>query len=153
MPEQKSPRDAAARDAAVRDPRPFVYAALDVAFAILYAVIATLVARSATGQFTIGSFVLAGAAALAAVGTVLRRPAGWWLAVASCGVVLVGALMLVTLLVASASFLYGVYGSMGKAASAVTLAITAVAVEIYVLLPAFQLRYLLSRAGRQASGR
>jgi len=143
MPEQKPSRDR----------RPFIYAALDVVFAVLYAVIATQIARSSTGQFTVGSFVLVGAAVVAGVGMLIRRPVGWWMAVAGCGVVLLGATMMITLLVASASFLHGVYGSMGRAAAAVTLAITAVAVEIYVLLPAFQLRYLLSPAGRQAAGR
>jgi hypothetical protein len=137
----------------VRDVRPLVYGALDLVFAGLYVVIATVVARSATGQFTIGSFALGGAAVLAALGTFVRRPAGWWLAVAGCGLVLTGAVTLIALLAVSAAFLHGVYGSMGKAASAVTLAIAAVAVEIYVLLPAFQLKYLLSRAGRQAYSR
>ena len=136
-----------------RDLRPFVYAGLDLLFAFLYLVIATQIARSATGQFEVASVVLAVAVAAAGVGTALRSPTGWWVAIAGCAILVVGAVMLVTLLCVSAAFLHGVYGSMGKAASAVTLAIAFVAVEIYVLLPAFQLRYLLSADGRRAAGR
>jgi hypothetical protein len=144
MPEQKSVLDPRRFDV-----RPFVYGVLDLAFAALYWVIASTIARSSTGQFQVGSMVLACAMTAAGVGTLLRRPAGWWMAVVACVTVLCGSVMLITLLALSASFLHGVYGSMGRAAAAVTLAIGAVAVEVYVLLPAFQLRYLLSDAGRR----
>jgi hypothetical protein len=136
-----------------RDLRPFVYGVLDLLFAFLYLVIATQVARTATGQFEVASVVLAVAVAAAGVGTLLRSRTGWWVALAGCAILLVGAVMLLTLLCLSAAFLHGVYGSMGRAASAVTLAIAFVALELYLLLPAFQLRYLLSAAGRQAAGR
>jgi hypothetical protein len=91
--------------------------------------------------------------AAAGAGTLLRNKLGWWVAVAGCATVTLGAVMLLTLLCVSAAFLHGVYGSMGKAASAVTLAIAFVAIEIYLLLPLFQLRYLLSAAGRRGAGR
>src|SRR5512134_1167536 len=111
-------------DATERRPmRPYVYAVLDLAFAVLYVVIATRLAISATGQFETASFVVAGAVGLAGVGTALRSRGGWWLAVAGCVVVALAAVLLLVLLVASAAFMHGIYGSIGRAASTVTLAI------------------------------
>ncbi len=130
-------------------PWPYAYAALDLLFAAVYVLIATTLLESSTGEFQLGSYALGAAAALAGIGMALRNRAGWWLAVGGCALILVGAVTLLVLLALSAAFMHGVYGSMGKAASAVTLVMAALAVELYVLLPAFQLRYLLGGEGRR----
>lgn len=144
--------DAPGEGGTARDLRPYVYAVLDAFFAALYFVIARTLPTS-DGGFQLGSYALSAVTALAAVGTASRRPFGWWLAVGGAACLLLGALALVTLLVASAAFLYGVYGDYGKAAGMTTFALAALAVALYALLPSFQLRYLLSRAGRHALGR
>lgn len=132
------------------DRRPFVYAGFDLAFAAIYVCIPLTFARTADLSFEIASGIVAGVAVLAAVGTFARREWGWWMALASCGALLVCATVLLVLLAMSAAYLHGVYGAFGKGAATMALIAMSLVVELYVLLPAFQLRYLLSAAGRAA---
>ncbi|MSP16770.1 MAG: hypothetical protein EXR73_09210 [Myxococcales bacterium] len=124
------------------------FIALDLLFAALYLVIGRL-ARTADGSFELASFVVAGAMLLAAVGTFSKRRWGRLLAAVACGTVLLFAFGLFALLVSSAAFLRGVFGPLGQGASLVALVMAALALELYVLLPLFQLVHLL-RAHRAA---
>jgi hypothetical protein len=68
-------------------------------------------------------------------------------AILACALLLSFAIAVVLLLVASSAYLSGIYGSLGRGLSFVTLFVAAVVVEAFALLPLFQLRFLL-RASR-----
>lgn len=135
-----------------RDVRPWVYAALDGLFALLYLWIPSLF-QASDRSFHLFSAGLALALAVAGAGTAARRSWGWWMGIGGCVALIVGALTLLALLVSSAAFLWGVYGALGRGASLGALVLTLLVVELYLLLPAFQLKYLLSADGRRAAGR
>ena len=136
-----------------RDIRPFVYAGIDLAFAAVYVWISRTLIPTSNGVFEWISLGFAAAAVAMSAGTLIPRPWGWWTATLGCVALLVGATAVLVLLAMSAAFLAGVFGSFGKGAAAMTLVAGALAVELYFLLPAFQLRYLLSPAARRRSGR
>ncbi len=92
------------------------------------------------------------AMALAGVGVCIPTKRGWLMSVAGCGLLLVLELVLLLVLLLSASYLAGVYGSFGRGASALALVVAALSIELVALLPALQLKYLLTRAGRRAFG-
>lgn len=131
-----------------REVRPIVYAALDFLFAAIYAGLVLQVPNrhgwaNALLWGTVVAVVLAGA------GMLWRSPWGWRAAAAGCGALLVLAVTLLVLLLLSASFLSGVYGSMGKGAAMFALLGGALVIELLGLLPAFQLKFLMTRAGRR----
>lgn len=128
--------------------RPWLYAALDLAFAALIGWIGLGVARSVDGTFEIASLLAAGALVAAAVGTAARHPRAWWVAVGGCALVLAMGLLLIALLAWSAGILAGTFGAMGKAGSLGAFGAAALAIEVYVLLPALQLGYLCGARGR-----
>jgi len=135
------------------DRRPLIYAVFDVVFASIYLVIARKLVPSANGHFELASWLAVAGVTAAGAGTVMRRPSGWWMAVAGCVTVLGFCVVLISLLLMSAAFLRGVYGALGKGASMACLMSAAIAVEVYGILPAFQLKYLLSADGRRTAGR
>lgn len=135
--------------AAGPDRRPFIYAGLDLVFAVAYVIIPTKVPASDDVFLTV-SLLLAAATLAAGVGTAARRPWGWWTGIAGCALLILSGVALITLLAMSAGFLWGVYGALGRGASSMSLVIASLVVEVYILLPAFQLRYLLSPDGRRA---
>lgn len=127
---------------------PFVYAALDFLFALLYVWLGWFVARTVDGTFETASLVAAVGLVLAGCGTAVRRPKLWWLGVGGCALVLVMGLVLIGLLAWSAGVLAATFGAMGKAGALGALGAAALSVEVYVLLPALQLAYLLGPRGR-----
>jgi hypothetical protein len=127
----------------------YVYAALDVTFAAFYVWASRTLLPSSDGVFEAISAGFAGAAGAMAVGTLARRRWGLWLAVAGCAALLVGAIALLVLLGMSVGFLWGVYGAIGRGAASLVAVGMALVILLYVLLPAFQLRWLLSE-GRPA---
>jgi len=134
-----------------RDRRPYIYAGFDFAFAALYAF---LLAQMPTRHGLHGALLwcTVGAVVLAGVGMVLRNRWGWRAAVAGCGALLLVTLGLLVLLLVSASFLSGVYGSMGQGAAMIAFLAGALIIELCGLLPAFQLKFLMTRAGRRWFG-
>jgi hypothetical protein len=149
--------DAAAVDGGGQAPaahvprRVWVLATLDALFAALYIGV-TRLAASADGRFEALTITMGVAILAAGVGIASRRPWGWYMSIAGCGVVLAGALTLSVLLAASVGFLWASFGSIGKGAASMCLIMIALVVECYVLLPAFQLSWLLSPAGRRVAG-
>ena len=131
--------------------RVWVFAALDLVFAALYIGV-TRLAASADGRFEAMTVVMGVAMLAAGVGIASRRPWGWWASVVGCGVVLLGALVVLVLLAVSVGFLWASFGSIGTGAASMVLIMMALVVECYVLLPAFQLAWLLSPAGRAVAG-
>ena len=134
-----------------RDIRPFLYAGFDFAMAGVYALLMIQAPTRHAGQAallwgTVGAVVLAG------VGMLWRSRWGWRAAVAGCTALLVIAVVILVLILLSASFLSGVYGSMGRGAAMMALLAGALVIEVCGILPAFQLKFLFTRAGRRLYG-
>jgi hypothetical protein len=136
-----------------RDPRPFIYAGFDFGFALLYAVLFTSVIpnRHAWAQAMLYGFPLLAAAM--GVAMIVRGTWGWRIAAGACGLMLGLTVVLLALVLMSAAFLAGVYGAFGEAASMMALVGAALVIELLALLPAFQLKYLMTRTGRRSFGR
>jgi hypothetical protein len=143
-----------------RDLRPFIYAGLDVIFCVVYlfSVLELSPNRHPWAQALLLCLPLS--AGLMAVGTLVGAlvkdaklaRVGWIVAVAGATSMLVVTVVLLALLLASAAFLSGVYGAIGKGAASGVLAAAALIVEVCGILPAFQLKYLMTRGGRRAFG-
>jgi hypothetical protein len=149
--EATAPPAAPPARARARERRPYIYAGFDFAFAALYAFLLAQVPtrhplHGALLWSTVAAVVLAGA------GMVVRNRWGWRVAVAGCAALLVVTVALLVLVLVSASFLAGVYGSMGRGAALMALVAGALIVELCGLLPALQLKFLMTRAGRRWFG-
>ncbi|MEM9488265.1 MAG: hypothetical protein AAGC55_03915 [Myxococcota bacterium] len=131
------------------DPRLWIYAILDVLMGTLYALVLFVLIPNRHLWVQILSALVVGAAVFMAVAMIAGllaprvsalvrwRRLCWW----------AGADTLV-----SAAFLAGVYGSFGQAAAVLALLGAALVIEAVALLPAFQLKFLLTRAGRRCFG-
>lgn len=75
--------------------------------------------------------------------------AGMAVAAAACGALIVMWLVLIVILLMTAGFLAGVYGGFGQAAALGVIGIAFLSLQIIALLPAFQLKFLMTRAGRR----
>jgi hypothetical protein len=89
---------------------------------------------------------------VAGVATAVGRTIGWRVAAAALLLLLVLEVLLLIGLVTSAAFLAGVFGSFGQAAATVSLMAAALSIQTIALVPALQLKYLRTRAGRRAFG-
>lgn len=122
------------------------YGALNLGFAALYAWLGFAVAPSRAPAFQLGLGAVAALLALAGLGLLVLGARARGLAIVACGVLLAFTVVLIGLLVASASFLLGVYGALGRGVGVLSLVAAALVVELCGLLPIFQLRFLLRRA-------
>lgn len=136
-----------------RDSRPYIYAALDVLLAAFYAYVLFSLIPNRHGWVQVLSALVVLSPVVMAGSMVLRRSWSWWSAVVACGLLLVLALAFLVLIVLSASFLAGVYGAIGQAASAVALIGAALVVEFMGVVPALQMKFLMTRAGRRCFGK
>jgi hypothetical protein len=120
-----------------------LYGALDVMFAAIYVVVGVWIVPSRSAAWNV--CVLGAAALLAAAGVGLLVRARWGRAVAfaACGVLLAVAAVALIGLVASSAYLWGVYGALGRGFAIVAIAVAALVVQMFALLPLFQLRFLL----------
>jgi hypothetical protein len=140
-----------------RDIRPYIYMGLNQAFVIVYFYVLTYVIPNRLMSGAIHLWALpvlmqlmaVGMAAIVIRGTELRR-IGWWLAVGAASLLVLATILLIVRVLVSAAFLSGVYGAFGKAAAMSALIGVALVVELVALLPLFQIKYLLTRAGRRA---
>jgi hypothetical protein len=125
-----------------------LYGSLDLLFAALYAYLGFGLGhgRSLAFNLSLGLvcalLVVAGVGLLA--GTRWSRP----VAIVASALLLVFAAATVTLMVMSAAYLRGVYGTLGQGMATVSLAVAALVIELFALLPLFQLRFLLQRVGQ-----
>lgn len=134
-----------------RDRRPYIYAGFDFAFGAFYAfLLGQVPTRHAVDGALLWSTVAA--VVLAGAGMVVRNRWGWRVAVAGCGALLLVTVALLVLILVSASFLSGVYGSMGRGAALMAILAGALIVELCGILPALQLKFLMTRAGRRWFG-
>jgi hypothetical protein len=119
-----------------------LYGALDVAFAALYAWFGFVLTpgRSATFNFALAVVCVV----LAAGGAGLVADARWGkrLATVACWLLLAFSAVVVVLLVASSAYLRGIYGPLGKGMALITLAVAALVVQFFAILPVLQLRAL-----------
>lgn len=135
------------------DPRLFIYAGLDFLFAAIYAVVfARLLPAYRIGPALLCWALVAVVAAMG-LGMVLRGRWGWRIAVGACGTLLALELVLLILMLSAAAFLAGVYGSFGRGGAGMAILAALVTIEVIALLPALQLKFLLTRSGRRAFGR
>lgn len=143
-----------------RDLRPFIYGGFDLAFAVLYIVIILDLSPNRHGWAQALMLFVPACAILLGLGTIagsLLRSGRWgrigWIVsvAAGTGMVLL-VIVVIGLLLASAAFLSGVYDAFGKAAASGILGGAALTIELVGLLPVFQLKYLMTRAGRRAFG-
>lgn len=140
------------------DLRPTIYGALDQIFAIIYtyAVVEVIPNRLVTASVHLWSLpLLAEAMALGTLAVWLPRARriGWWVAVVAGSLLLLSTVILILRIVVSAAFLAGTYGAFGKAAASTAMIGAAIVIELVALLPVFQVKYLMTRAGRRAYGR
>jgi hypothetical protein len=135
-----------------RDPRRWIYGALDIVFAVVYAAAILLVVPNRLPSAQIHLWSLPIAAAAMAAGTLLGGKRGYWIAVAGGSLQLLSLVVLIARVLLSAAFLAGVYGAFGKAAASGALVGIALVVELVGLLPLFQISYLRSRTGRRTFG-
>jgi hypothetical protein len=134
------------------DLRPYTYAAIDAVLAAVYAVVVFVLAPSRAPVHQLWMTGLVVAAAAMAIGTVTRRRWGWRVAIAGAASLLALSLLALVLLALSAAFLTGVYGAFGRGAAALVGVAALLVIELVALVPGLQLRYLLSRAGRERFG-
>ena len=143
-----------------RDLRPYIYIALDQLLVIAYGYLLVAVIPNRLMSAAVHLWALPIFMQLLALGTasaLLRerdaRRLGWWIAIgAATGVLAVAVLLIIRVLI-SAAFLAGVYGAFGKGAAMSGLIGVALLIEIVVLVPLFQLKFLRTRAGRRLYGR
>lgn len=134
-----------------RDARRFVYAGLDLLLAAVHAAIAVMApTRHASGQVllwgVVAMFVIASAGALLG-GRLGRR-----LAMGALAVLLAIEVLLLVLIVSSAAFLAGVFGAFGTGGAVIALVAGLLSIQTVALVPALELKYLMTRAGRRAFG-
>ena len=139
-----------------RDIRPFIYAGLDLLFAAIYAyVVAKLIPNRLTSaaihlwSLPVFAFVMG----VGTLGVLVKPRVAWWVALVAGSALLLSAILIILRIVVSAAFLAGVYGGFGQMAAVSSLIGAALVVELVMLLPLVQVKYLMSRAGKRAFGR
>ena len=141
-----------------RDLRPTIYGALDQLFAIVYAYAVWKVIPNRLPSASAHLWALPVLAEVMALGTLAvwvpaARRIGWWAAVVAGSLMLAVTVLLIIRVLVSAAFLAGTYGAFGKAAASTAMIGVAIVIEVVALLPVFQIKYLMTRAGRRAYGR
>jgi hypothetical protein len=135
-----------------RDVRRWIYGALDLLFAAIYAGVFVFLIPNRLPLAAVHLWSLPVLALAMAAGTLAGGRTGWRVAAVAAALLLVDVVWLLVRIVVSAAFLSGVYGGFGKAAATFSLLAAALVIEAVALLPLFQLKFLMTRAGRRALG-
>jgi hypothetical protein len=122
-----------------------LYGVLDLGFAAFYAWVGFVLAPGRSRPFDVGLALVCALLVVAGVGLLLRARWGRAAAIAASALLLAFSAAVLVALVASAAYLRGVYGALGQGMAVLTLIIAALVVELFALLPLFQLRFLLGR--------
>jgi len=138
-----------ARRRAPRDIRPWVYAGFDFLIALVWGYLQAAVIPNRHGWASAMMWGLAVAPAIAGVAMLMRRRWGWRAAAAACAGLLALWIVVLVIILISAAYLAGVYGSFGKTAAMGTLVMALLSFQVVALVPALQLKFLLTRAGRR----
>lgn len=139
--------------AARKDPRLYIYAGFDFIMAGLYVLVLFWLIPNRHGWVQALSWLMVLSAGSMGIGMIAQKTWSWWLGVAGCIALMLLAAAFLVLTVLSAAFLAGVYGAFGKAATSLALVGAALVIELVALLPAFQLKFLMTRAGRKSFGK
>jgi hypothetical protein len=123
-----------------------LYGALDLGFAALYAWVGFVLAPGRSTPFNLALALVCALLAVAGVGLIGGARWGRAAAIAASALMLAFAAVVIVALVLSSAYLSGVYGALGQGMAAVCLAVAALVIEAFALLPLFQLRFLLGRA-------
>ena len=135
-----------------RDVRRWIYGGLDAGFAVVYVIALATVVHSRNWQGRVMLASLPALAACGAAGMFAGRGWGWRVASLACGGLLIVATWILLALCLDAAYLAGVYGSFGKSMAGFALVTGLVVIELVALVPALQLKWLRSRAGRREFG-
>jgi hypothetical protein len=127
-----------------------LHGALDVGFAALYAWLGFVVAPGRRPLWNAALAVVVALLGAAVVALVAGGRAARPLALVAHAVLLVFAATVIALLVASAAYLHGIYGPVGRGMALGFALAAALVVELCALLPIFQLRFLLRDDVREA---
>jgi len=119
------------------------YGVLDIVFGWAYLYLGLSVAPSRSPMVQGLVWILFSVLVLSGVALILRRRWSGWVGLAGAGVVLGFTLFLISALALSAAYLRGVYGGFGKGAATICILAAFLAVEVFGLLPVFQIRFLL----------
>jgi hypothetical protein len=134
------------------DVRAYIYLGFDLVMVVLWIVLLSTVFANRHGGarlllWSMVVFVIVMGAAM-----LVRNRWGWRSAALSCAALLLMWLVVLVTLLMSAAYLAGVYGAFGRAAAMGTLVVAALSFQLVGLLPAFQLKFLMTRAGRRHFG-
>lgn len=119
------------------------YGLWNLAFAALYVWAGFFFAPGRSLAFNLALAGVSGLLALAGVGLVAGARWGRRLGIAASTVLLVFAAITTVGMVASAAYLHGVFGPLGRGMAVVTLCIAGLFIEAFAILPLFELRFLL----------
>lgn len=134
------------------DARRWIYAGLDTVFALAYAIAIVKVIPNRLPSAQLHLWTIPIAMTAMAAGTFMGNRSGWYVALIGGSLLLLSTILVILRILISAAFLAGVYGAFGKAAATFSLMAIAIVVEVVVLLPIVQVKFLMSRAGRRAYG-
>ncbi len=122
-----------------------LYGALDLAFAAFYAWVGFRLVPGRSLPFNAGLTLVCVLLVVAGAGLLLQARWGRAAAIAASVLLLVFAAAVITGLVASMAYLRGIYGALGQGMAVLSLVVAALVLELFALLPLFQLRFLLGR--------
>ena len=134
------------------DTRRWIYAGLDFLFAVVFVVAIAEVVPNRLPSAQLHLWTIPIALVAMGGGTIVGERRGWYIALAAGSLLLLSTILIIIRILISAAFLAGVYGAFGKAAATFSLLSIAIIVEVVVLLPLVQVKFLMSRAGRRAYG-
>jgi hypothetical protein len=123
-----------------------VYGFLDLLFAMAYLYVGLVLAPSRSAGFSVALLGVSGLLALAGAWLLFdggRGRVAHVLGIVACSVLLVFAVAVIALLVASSAFLFGVYGALGRGIGVLSIVAAALVLEACGLLPLFQLAFHL----------
>jgi len=128
-----------------REGKLILYGVLNVVEAALVGAIPLVApARSSALNWTLGAvaaLMVVAAAAILFGGRIGRR-----IALGVCFAYWAAGLALAALIVASASYLYGLYGHTGQSAAAIAFVVAALVLVLFWLIPGHEIHYLTRRA-------
>jgi hypothetical protein len=137
-----------------KDPRPYIYLAIDQLAVIAYVVVIVKVVPTWLTSAKANLWSIPLALQIMAIGTASIYVPAWKrtgrkVAIVGGSLLLLTTFIIIVRLLASAAFLAGVYGAFGKAAASGALIAVALVIEAVALLPIVQVKWLMSRAGRR----
>ena len=132
-----------------REVRPYVYAGFDLLTVIVWIILLSTALSNRHGWAAAFLWIMVVLVVVMGGAMLVRNRWGWRLAAVGCGGVLIMWVILVITMLMSAAFLSGVYGAFGRGAAMGTLVVAGLTIQVVALLPAFQLKFLMTRAGRR----